>query len=70
MEHVASSSLTLPKDLRVGRIEKLKKIGDFSPLYDSDFHTTMCRLATHLDAKMADTHQIAPIAVNLQNQKC
>ena len=46
------------------------KIGDVSPLYDSDFHTTMCRLATHLDAKMADTHQIAPIAVNLQKQNC
>ena len=57
------------KDLRTGRIERYE-IGDFSPLYDSDFHTTMCRLATHLDAKMADTHQIAPIAVNLQNQKC
>ena len=28
------------------------------------------RLATHLDTKMADTHQIAPIGVHLQKERC
>ena len=28
------------------------------------------RLATHLDTKMVDTHQIAPIGVHLQKERC